>query len=1138
MPGHDEPAGSAGGRASRLDALPPAVGDFRGLVERLPLIIYIDEPDPTSPSLYISPQTTVMLGYTPEDWVGHPDFFVNICHPDDLERVLAETSRLLADGGQAPIEFRILRRDGSVAWVRDEAVIVRDEAGEPLCTQGYMLDITERKERDAAVRQADARTRAMLDAALDGVIMIDHTGAIIEFNPAAEHIFGYAREAVVGRQMVDLIVPLSYRGAHSAGFQRYLASGESTVLGKRIEIRAMRADGSEFPLELSIAAVDVGGEPVFTAYARDISDQHRREAALRESEAIVKSSFDAVIGRTVDGIVTSWNPAAERVFGYSAEEIIGRSVSMLLPSELRSELGHLNETLRVGDVVEPFEAVRVRKGGQRIHAESTLAPIVSASGEIIGISSIARDITERKRSQALAAEQAELLELMATGAALPQVLDRLVRFVEKHGEDVIASILLLDRDGLHLRHGAAPSLPPSYCEAIDGVAIGPGVGSCGTAAYLRERVCVSDIATDPLWSEYRELALNAGLGACWSTPVLATDGGLLGTFALYYREPRDCGERDIDLVELATHLAGIAIERARSEEAARDSEERYRDLFENANEPIGTVTMDDEIAEVNRAFERVLGYTRDELIGTNLAEYLTPGGLAVARQATARKVSGEVKGTTFEQEFVAKDGYLVILEVSSRVIEEGGRPVGVQGICRDITARKQAEVELRRLSELNRHLSLHDSLTGLPNRASFRERVEHAIGLGGEVGSQLAVMLLDLDRFKEINDTLGHHYGDLLLVELARRLESVMRRGDTVARLGGDEFGILVPNLADSTKDLERTLGRILAALERPFQVDGLPLYIEASIGVARYPADGGDVDLLLQRADVAMYLAKDSGTPHAIYTAELDHHNTASLTLLSELPRAIRDRELVLYYQPKLDVASGKLAGVEALVRWQHPTRGLIPPDEFIPAAEKTGLIQSLTRYVLAEALGQVARWQQDGEQIAVAVNLSMRNLHDPTLPDQVARLLRTWGLPGERLTFEITESAIVSDPLGTKAVIHQLKQLGVGIAIDDFGTGYTSLAYLARLPITQLKVDRSFVLNMDSDSHDAAIVRSIITLGHDLKLEVVAEGVETDAAYSRLALLGCDVIQGYWLSRPLPPGELVRWLGSSGKGTRAAAA
>ena len=280
----------------------------------------------------------------------------------------------------------------------------------------------------------------------------------------------------------------------------------------------------------------------------------------------------------------------------------------------------------------------------------------------------------------------------------------------------------------------------------------------------------------------------------------------------------------------------------------------------------------------------------------------------------------------------------MILEVSSRVIEEDGHPVGVQGICRDITARKQAELELRRLSELNRHQSLHDSLTGLPNRACFRQQVEHAIGVADQDGSQLAVLLMDLDRFKEINDTLGHRYGDLLLVELARRLESVLRRSDTVARLGGDEFGILVRQLSGSASDLAPCLERILAALEQPFQTDGLPLHVEASIGVARYPAHGADVDLLLQRADVAMYLAKETGrlTPSTRERARSPRHHEPDAAV--ELPRAIRERELILHYQPKLDVRSGDLAGVEALMRWQHPTRGLIPPGEFVPAAEKTG--------------------------------------------------------------------------------------------------------------------------------------------------------------------------------------------------------
>ncbi|MDP9256172.1 MAG: PAS domain S-box protein [Actinomycetota bacterium] len=1126
MDPRDESARRAVGGQRPQDRALPAGADYRDLVEGLPLIVYIDAPDATSPNLYVSPQTTELLGYTPEDWASSPDFFLTILHPDDRERVVAETAHMIATGERLKSEYRLLRRDGSVAWVRDEGALVRDEAGEPLCMQGYFLDITERKQRETELRESNARTRAMLDAALDGVITIDHQGAIIEFNPAAESIFGHARDAVVGRRMVDLIVPPAFRDAHTAGFRHYLATGEGPVLGKRIEVSGMRADGSEFPMELSIAAADVTGEPVFTAYLRDISEQKRREGALLESEAIVDSSFDAIIGRTPGGIVTSWNAAAERIFGYGAEEMVGRPIASLVAPESHEVLAHVNECLARGEVVEPVEAVCVRGDGSHVDVEVTVSSIIGASGGVLGVSAIARDITERKRSQALTTGQAELLEFVAGGAVLPSVLDHLARFVEEHGDDVLASILLLDRDAVHLRHGAAPSLPSSYCEAIDGTAIGPGVGSCGTAAYRRERVCVSDIASDPLWSDFSELALAVGLRACWSTPIFATDGSVLGTFALYYREAREGSAGDVELVELATHVAGIAIERARSEEAARESEERYRDLFENASEPIASVTMDETITEVNREFERVLGYTRAELIGTNLADYVTTDALEASLRETQRKLTGEVTGTTYEQEFISRDGHSVILEVSSRVIEEHGRPVGVQGICRDVTARKHAELELRQLSELNRHQSLHDSLTGLPNRVSFGEQVEHAISVADKDGTQLAVLLMDLDRFKEINDTLGHRYGDLLLVELARRLESVLRRSDTVARLGGDEFGILVRQLSDSASQLEQALERILAALEQPFAVDGLPLHIEASIGVANFPAHGRDVDVLLQRADVAMYLAKETGAPHALYEPELDRHDAAGLTLLSELPRALRDGELVLHYQPKLDVRTGKLAGIEALVRWEHPTRGLIAPGDFVPAAEKTGLIEPLTRYVLDAALGELARWSKDGYRFKVAVNLSMRNLHDPELPDQVARLLRKWDTPGDRLTVEITESAIVSDPVRTAGVIRELKQLGVGIAIDDFGTGYTSLSYLARLAITQLKIDRSFVQNMDGDSDDAAIVRAIITLGHDLGLEVVAEGVESRATYDNLAALGCDLVQGYWLSRPLPPAELTKWL------------
>ncbi|MDX6540971.1 MAG: hypothetical protein QOI71_2581, partial [Gaiellales bacterium] len=910
----------------------PGIGDFRALIERLPLIAYIDGADPTSPNMWVSRQSTQLLGYTPEEWISRPDFFITILHPDDRERVIAGTAHTIATGEPLEMEYRLVRHDGDVIWVRDEGVLVRDAAGAPLCLQGYILDITERKQR---------------------------------------------------------------------------------------------------------------------------------EAALVASDAIVESSFDAIVSRTTDGIVTGWNRAAERLFGYSADEMIGRSVDILLPDQ-SDILEHVDARLARGQVVEPIEVVCLRKDGTRIDVESTISPIIGTSGDIDGSSSITRDITERKHAHALAAGQAELLGFVAGGAALPRVLDHLARFVEEHGDDVLASILLLDRDGVHLRHGAAPSLPDAYCTAIDGIRIGPGVGSCGTAAYRGEPVCVSDIATDPLWADFHEPASGAGLRACWSTPIFATDGALLATFALYYRTPREPGVLDRRLVEVATHVAGIAIERARSEEAAEESEERYRDLFENANEPIASVTMAERITEVNRAFERVLGYSREELIGTELSAYLTPASLQTSQEATAHKLSGEASGATFEQEFISKRGESVILEVSSRVIEKNGRPVGVQGICRDVTARKRAECELRRLSDLNRHQALHDDLTGLPNRLHFGQSVERAIRAAEQDASQLAVLLMDLDRFKEINDTLGHRYGDLLLMELARRLGSVIRRGDTVARLGGDEFGILVCGLGDCQADLDCALARILPALDQLFPVDGVPLHVEASIGIACYPAHGNDVDTLLKRADVAMYAAKETGATHTLYAAELDHHDTASLTLLSELPRALRDHELVLRYQPKLDVRTGELAGIEALTSWQHPIRGLIAPGEFVPAAEKTGLIQPFTRYVLDEALGQVSRWEREGHRVDIAVNLSMRNLHDAEIVEMIRRMLVRWGIPPARLVIEITESSLMADAARAMEVLSRLREMGVGISIDDFGTGYSSLAYLKRLPVDELKIDKSFVAHM----------------------------------------------------------------------------
>jgi diguanylate cyclase (GGDEF)-like protein len=421
------------------------------------------------------------------------------------------------------------------------------------------------------------------------------------------------------------------------------------------------------------------------------------------------------------------------------------------------------------------------------------------------------------------------------------------------------------------------------------------------------------------------------------------------------------------------------------------------------------------------------------------------------------------------------------------------------------------------------HQALHDTLTGLPNRELFGDRIEHAIRLAARSEEQSIVMLMDLDHFKEINDTLGHHHGDRLLEEVARRLEDSLRGSDTVARLGGDEFGILLPRVA-RPGDAALVAQQILSRLREPYVVDDLTLEIDASIGIAVHPLHGDDVETLLQRADIAMYSAKNAGRGYAMFEPALDRHSPRRLALAGALRSAIHNGEITLYYQPKADLHTGRVVGVEALARWDHPTLGLLGPTEFVPIAEQTGLITPLTSFVLDAALRQLRAWRDAGLDLSVAVNLSARSFLDTQLGVEIPRMLRRWDVDAKLLELEITESMLMADPARAEATLERLSQIGLTLSVDDFGTGYSSLANLKRLPVDAIKIDKSFVIEMAVDVSDAAIVHSTIDLAHNLGLRVVAEGVESEGAWHRLAKLGCDFAQGYHLSRPLPPDAVTR--------------
>ncbi len=436
--------------------------------------------------------------------------------------------------------------------------------------------------------------------------------------------------------------------------------------------------------------------------------------------------------------------------------------------------------------------------------------------------------------------------------------------------------------------------------------------------------------------------------------------------------------------------------------------------------------------------------------------------------------------------------------------------------------------------------SLHDSLTGLPNRTLFQDRVGQALRAGDRANSQLAVLIIDLDRFKEVNDTFGHHYGDGLLVEVAARLQSVVRLGDTIARLGGDEFAVLLSEVSG----LEEATGiadRITKILETSFTVDEITIDIEASIGLAHSQEHGRDAAQLQQYADAAMYTAKTHGLGLSVYQRSAAASAPARLGLLGDLRRALNHDELTLYYQPKVaidgtyspkkldsgtnDPSRIAVVGVEALLRWHHPEKGVIPPDSFIPLAEHTGLIGPLTRYVLNQAIACAGQWHQGGQDIPVAVNLSARNLLDSDLPEVVSALLTRHRLPAALLHLEVTESAIMTEQTRAARLLRELSELGIQISIDDFGAGYTSLSQLKTLPLHELKIDRSFVTTMTEDPANATIVRSVVELGHNLGLTIVAEGVETADALNALGGYGCDVAQGYLFTPPLPLEKFDAW-------------
>jgi diguanylate cyclase (GGDEF)-like protein/PAS domain S-box-containing protein len=682
---------------------------------------------------------------------------------------------------------------------------------------------------------------------------------------------------------------------------------------------------------------------------------------------------------------------------------------------------------------------------------------------------------------------------------------------------------------------AAPMvLQSSGVERVAGLAAAVALGGYWVVGYRRRRFA---LALEPLEAVAVFLVLQAASG----DPLLpllgilfrSSYGGLSLAVVRYAvwmglllgaHAERDHEAFLEDLSRaMGTGLAPFLVQAVKA--ALRTSEiiqRRLTSIVQNSTDVITIVGADERIRWQAASIESVLSQAPGELLGRHFRELVHSDDRAAldgyfteaagrpdhARNLTLRLAHGN-------------GGYRHFDVVAANRLHDPA-VAGYVLNMRDATDRRELELELRQLASQREHDAMHDPLTGLPNRRRLFARLEETTAKARERKTKLALLLIDLDHFKELNDTLGHQAGDRLLREIGPRLERGVPGAELVARVGGDEFAVLLPP-GTTVEQAEQVAGDLARAIEEPFRFHGLTLLVRASVGIAMFPEHGRDVETLMQRADIAMYSAKARGVGHEVYSASRDGHSRARLALIGELPDAINSGQVVVHYQPKFKLDTGEVAGAEALVRWDHPQFGLLGPGAFLPLAEQTGLMRPLTLRVLGDALAQCARWRdEDGLELPVAVNLGAPNLLDLGLPVDVHELLAAHDVDPGMLQLEITETIVAADPVRVIEIMNRLGELGISLSLDDFGTGSSSLAYLRELPVQELKIDKSFILGMDEDAEAATIVQTIVELAHNLGLRAVGEGIETEEAYRLLASSGCDYGQGFLMGRPMPAAEL----------------
>jgi diguanylate cyclase (GGDEF)-like protein/PAS domain S-box-containing protein len=804
------------------------------------------------------------------------------------------------------------------------------------------------------------------------------------------------------------------------------------------------------------------------------------------------------------------NEAHARIYGYdSAAELIGRSWKTFYDGD---ELRRFE-----ADVMPAFwragrwrgEAVGLRKNGTTFPQDVSLDAIQGG-----GMVCVVRDISERKRAEKLQSALYRIAETTTSGRDMGDLLATIHSIV---GELMYARnfyIALYDEPSATLRF-------PYFVDQVDTATPEAPAGRGLTEYVLRtgapllaSPVVFGDLVT------HGHVELVGEPSVDWLGVPLKRGDKTFGVLVVQsYTEDVRFTETDRDLLTFVSRHVATALDRKAAADALRESEERFRTLADTAPCAI-FIYQGTAFRYANETTASMTGYSRAELGAMEFWEMVHPDLREIVKErGLARQAGAAAIPQRYEIKILRKDGEVRWLDYSAGLIEFEGKPA-VLGTAFDVTERKRAEEQIR-------SLAYHDSLTGLPNRLLFADRLAMAVAQAHRQEQKLGVLFLDLDRFKVINDSLGHTLGDRLLQVVAERIEESLREGDTVARLGGDEFTLLLPGIARA-EDAAKVAEKVLESLRRPLPLDGRELFVTGSVGISVYPDDGIDPETLVKNADAAMYRAKDQGRDtYQLYTAAMNATAVERLALENSLRRALAQNELVLYYQPLIELSTGRAYGVEALLRWNRPGKGLVLPDDFIPLAEVTGLILPIGPWVWRTACEQVKRWQESGRpDLRLAVNLSARQFQQPDVAAQVTRALRETGFAPDHLDLEITESYAMQNPDAAIQTLRELKAVGVGLSIDDFGVGHSSLSHLKRLPIDTLKVDRSFIRDVTTDPDAAAIVTAVIAMARTLRLQVVAEGVETEAQRVFLAGQGCDRAQGWLFSRAVPAEECAKYL------------